>query len=104
MRFRVKSKYLLPVPASSPTAPNGASTGTNSISQVFGPPTAQDAQLREIRERFAIARKDRILLSLQLRHGDVCVQEGAPLQKYFEHSVEPAGFRIAATARRIDAQ
>ncbi|EST09888.2 Alpha-ketoglutarate-dependent dioxygenase AlkB-like protein [Kalmanozyma brasiliensis GHG001] len=46
--------------------------------------------------------RDRTVLDLPLRHGSVVVQEGHDLQKYFEHSVSPDGFRIAVTARRID--
>ncbi|TCD66726.1 hypothetical protein EIP91_001019 [Steccherinum ochraceum] len=42
------------------------------------------------------------VLSLYLRHGDVVVMEGADIQKYYEHTVVPLNFRIAATARNID--
>ncbi|KAL5485244.1 hypothetical protein ACEPAI_7886 [Sanghuangporus weigelae] len=41
-------------------------------------------------------------LSIVLRHGDVLAMEGAPIQELYEHSVVPANFRIAATARCID--
>ncbi|KAH8107752.1 hypothetical protein BXZ70DRAFT_9324 [Cristinia sonorae] len=44
----------------------------------------------------------REVLSLYLRHGDVVVMEGADIQKYYEHTVVPLNFRIAATARYID--
>jgi len=44
----------------------------------------------------------REVLSLYLRHGDVVVMEGAEIQKYYEHTVVPLNFRIAATARYID--
>ncbi|SPO19916.1 uncharacterized protein UTRI_00314_B [Ustilago trichophora] len=47
--------------------------------------------------------RDRVVLDLPLRHGSVVVQEGHDLQRYFEHCVNPDGFRIAITARRIDA-
>ncbi|UTT94981.1 hypothetical protein NDA17_005771 [Ustilago hordei] len=46
--------------------------------------------------------KVRTLLDLPLRHGSVVVQQGSDLQKYFEHSVSPDGFRIAVTGRWID--
>ncbi|SNX81580.1 uncharacterized protein MEPE_00285 [Melanopsichium pennsylvanicum] len=49
-----------------------------------------------------IKQRDRIVLDLPLRHGSVVVQQGHDLQRYFEHSVSPKGFRIAVTARRID--
>ncbi|KAF5389462.1 hypothetical protein D9757_004253 [Collybiopsis confluens] len=41
-------------------------------------------------------------LSIVLRHGDVLVMEGAGVQQFYEHMVEPTSFRIAATARWID--
>ncbi|THH31340.1 hypothetical protein EUX98_g2852 [Antrodiella citrinella] len=44
----------------------------------------------------------REVLSLYLKHGDVVVMEGADIQKYYEHTVVPLNFRIAATARFID--
>lgn len=43
-----------------------------------------------------------IALTLYLRHGDVLVMDGEGIQKYYEHTVEPINFRIAATARSID--
>ncbi|KAH6913886.1 hypothetical protein BKA70DRAFT_1557921 [Coprinopsis sp. MPI-PUGE-AT-0042] len=43
----------------------------------------------------------RILASFILRHGDVMVMEGAGVQEYYEHTVVPTNFRIAATARFI---
>lgn len=52
---------------------------------------------------FDVAPRDRVVLDLPLRHGCVVVQEGHDLQRYFEHCVDPQGFRIAITARRIDA-
>ncbi|EIM82791.1 uncharacterized protein STEHIDRAFT_102183 [Stereum hirsutum FP-91666 SS1] len=42
-------------------------------------------------------------LTIVLKHGDVCVQEGYDVQTLYEHTVVPANFRIAATARFIDA-
>jgi len=41
-------------------------------------------------------------LSLYLRHGDVVVMDGAGVQKFYEHTVVPMNFRIAATARSIN--
>ncbi|KIP11598.1 hypothetical protein PHLGIDRAFT_124740 [Phlebiopsis gigantea 11061_1 CR5-6] len=43
----------------------------------------------------------REVLTLFLRHGDVVVMEGAGIQEYYEHTVVPLNFRIAATARFI---
>ncbi|KAJ6478098.1 hypothetical protein C8R47DRAFT_1139341 [Mycena vitilis] len=40
-------------------------------------------------------------LTVVLRHGDVCVMEGAGVQDFYEHTVVPCNFRIAATARWI---
>ncbi|KAH8119159.1 2OG-Fe(II) oxygenase superfamily-domain-containing protein, partial [Phellopilus nigrolimitatus] len=40
-------------------------------------------------------------LTLVLRHGDICVMEGAQIQDLYDHTVEPMNFRIAATARYI---
>lgn len=54
--------------------------------------------------QLGVAARDRVLLSLRLRHGSVCVQQGADLQRFMEHMVQPSGFRIAATARSINAQ
>ncbi|KZT66370.1 hypothetical protein DAEQUDRAFT_730349 [Daedalea quercina L-15889] len=45
---------------------------------------------------------DRNALTLYLRHGDVVVMEGADTQTFYEHTVVPVNFRIAATARSID--
>ncbi|KAF8813860.1 hypothetical protein BYT27DRAFT_7334882 [Phlegmacium glaucopus] len=42
------------------------------------------------------------LLSFVLRHGDVLVMDGAGVQEYYEHTVIPNNFRIAATARQIN--
>jgi len=42
------------------------------------------------------------LLSFVLRHGDVLVMDGAGVQEYYEHTVVPNNFRIAATARQIN--
>ncbi|CBQ67670.1 conserved hypothetical protein [Sporisorium reilianum SRZ2] len=50
-----------------------------------------------------VAARDRTVLDLPLRHGAVVVQQGHDLQHFFEHSVSPDAFRIAVTARRIDA-
>ncbi|KAG0708360.1 hypothetical protein DFH29DRAFT_892124 [Suillus ampliporus] len=41
------------------------------------------------------------VLTLILRHGDVLIMEGDGVQKYYEHTVVPMNFRIAATARCI---
>ncbi|EGO00089.1 hypothetical protein SERLA73DRAFT_122178 [Serpula lacrymans var. lacrymans S7.3] len=41
------------------------------------------------------------VLTLVLRHGDVLVMEGIGVQEYYEHTVVPTNFRIAATARCI---
>ncbi|KAI0949242.1 hypothetical protein AcW1_008912 [Taiwanofungus camphoratus] len=43
-------------------------------------------------------------LTLFLRHGDVLVMAGDGVQKYYEHTVVPLNFRIAATARFIGNQ
>ncbi len=51
---------------------------------------------------FDVAPRDRVVLDLPLRHGSVVVQQGHDLQRNFEHCVDPQGFRIAITARRID--
>ncbi|KAF8135406.1 hypothetical protein EV363DRAFT_1550177 [Boletus edulis] len=40
-------------------------------------------------------------LTLVLRHGDVLIMDGDGVQKYYEHTVVPMNFRIAATARCI---
>ncbi|KAF9227346.1 hypothetical protein BS17DRAFT_775348 [Gyrodon lividus] len=40
-------------------------------------------------------------LTLVLRHGDVLIMEGDGVQEYYEHTVVPMNFRIAATARCI---
>lgn len=40
-------------------------------------------------------------LTLILRHGDVLIMEGHDVQVYYEHTVVPMNFRIAATARCI---
>ncbi|KAF8145469.1 hypothetical protein K438DRAFT_1871990 [Mycena galopus ATCC 62051] len=41
-------------------------------------------------------------LTVVLRHGDVLMMEGAGVQDFYEHTVVPCNFRIAATARWID--
>ncbi|KAF8904411.1 hypothetical protein CPB84DRAFT_1814416 [Gymnopilus junonius] len=46
--------------------------------------------------------KKGILLSIVLRHGDILVMDGAGVQDYYEHTVVPENFRIAATARQIN--
>ncbi|KAF4620741.1 hypothetical protein D9613_000492 [Agrocybe pediades] len=43
-----------------------------------------------------------ILLSVVLRHGDILVMDGSAVQEYYEHTVVPTNFRIAATARQIN--
>ncbi|KAJ7760653.1 hypothetical protein DFH07DRAFT_816306 [Mycena maculata] len=40
-------------------------------------------------------------MTVVLRHGDVLVMEGAGVQDFYEHTVVPCNFRIAATARWI---
>ncbi|TDL25966.1 hypothetical protein BD410DRAFT_716233 [Rickenella mellea] len=42
-------------------------------------------------------------LTIRLRHGDVLVMQGQDIQDKYEHTVVPTNFRIAATARFIDA-
>ncbi|KAF9464938.1 hypothetical protein BDZ94DRAFT_1189835 [Collybia nuda] len=42
-----------------------------------------------------------VAISFVLRHGDVLVMDGAEVQQYYEHTVVPTNFRIAATARNI---
>ncbi|RDB24732.1 hypothetical protein Hypma_007651 [Hypsizygus marmoreus] len=42
-----------------------------------------------------------IVMTFVLRHGDVLVMDGHGVQDYYEHTVVPTNFRIAATARRI---
>ncbi|KAI0655889.1 hypothetical protein C8Q70DRAFT_922757 [Cubamyces menziesii] len=42
-------------------------------------------------------------MTLFLRHGDVLIMDGAGIQEYYEHTVVPLNFRIAATARYIGA-
>ncbi|KDQ27782.1 hypothetical protein PLEOSDRAFT_1112704 [Pleurotus ostreatus PC15] len=41
------------------------------------------------------------ILSLILRHGDILLMDGSEVQQFYEHTVVPANFRIAATARLI---
>ncbi|KAJ7352130.1 hypothetical protein DFH08DRAFT_858004 [Mycena albidolilacea] len=41
------------------------------------------------------------VLTVVLRHGDVLVMEGSGVQDFYEHTVVPSNFRIAATARWI---
>ncbi|PFH53754.1 hypothetical protein AMATHDRAFT_985 [Amanita thiersii Skay4041] len=53
------------------------------------------AKYEPIREQRQIA------LSFVLRHGDILVMDGAQVQEYYEHTVVPSNFRIAATARYI---
>ncbi|GJJ06387.1 hypothetical protein Clacol_000578 [Clathrus columnatus] len=43
-----------------------------------------------------------VIIELTLRHGDALVMEGAEIQEYYQHAVHPCGFRIAATARRVN--
>ncbi|KAF9452750.1 hypothetical protein P691DRAFT_756135 [Macrolepiota fuliginosa MF-IS2] len=43
-----------------------------------------------------------IAISFVLRHGDVLAMDGAGVQQYYEHTVVPTNFRIAATARCIN--
>ncbi|KAF8629412.1 hypothetical protein AX15_003465 [Amanita polypyramis BW_CC] len=49
-----------------------------------------------------IREQRQIALTFVLRHGDILVMDGANVQKYYEHTVVPSNFRIAATARFID--
>lgn len=44
-----------------------------------------------------------IAISFVLRHGDVLAMDGIGVQQFYEHTVVPTNFRIAATARYIDA-
>ncbi|KAF8639503.1 hypothetical protein AX17_001408 [Amanita inopinata Kibby_2008] len=53
------------------------------------------AKYEPIREQRHIA------ISFVLRHGDVLVMNGSQVQEYYEHTVVPSNFRIAATARCI---
>ncbi|VDB95302.1 unnamed protein product [Peniophora sp. CBMAI 1063] len=41
------------------------------------------------------------VLTLVLKHGDILVMQGSDIQDYYEHTVEPMGFRMVATARVI---
>ncbi|KXN90984.1 hypothetical protein AN958_03051 [Leucoagaricus sp. SymC.cos] len=43
-----------------------------------------------------------IAISFVLRHGDVLAMDGAGVQQFYEHTVVPSNFRIAATARFIN--
>ncbi|SPO34685.1 uncharacterized protein PSFLO_00156 [Pseudozyma flocculosa] len=86
MKFRVKAKLLL-------DSPSSLSGGRGSREQ---------AAARAMRQEMQTLNRDRTVLTLRLRHGSVCVQEGAELQKRFEHAVEPGGFRVACTTRFID--
>jgi len=42
-----------------------------------------------------------IAMTFVLRHGDILVMDVAQVQEYYEHTVIPSNFRIAATARFI---
>ncbi|CAK5269412.1 unnamed protein product [Mycena citricolor] len=44
----------------------------------------------------------RTCLSVVLKHGDVCLMEGTGVQDFYQHTVVPSNFRIAATARWIE--
>lgn len=57
---------------------------------------SDDGQLKEGRKT------PPVVIELTLRHGDALVMEGAEIQEYYQHAVHPCGFRIAATARRVD--
>ncbi|KZV70713.1 hypothetical protein PENSPDRAFT_579053 [Peniophora sp. CONT] len=41
------------------------------------------------------------VLTTVLKHGDILVMQGSEIQDYYEHTVEPMGFRMVATARVI---
>ncbi|KAJ7172893.1 hypothetical protein C8R43DRAFT_874003 [Mycena crocata] len=43
-------------------------------------------------------------MTVVLRHGDICVMEGHGVQDFYEHTVVPSNFRIAATARWISSE
>ncbi|KAI8461095.1 hypothetical protein BY996DRAFT_6684545 [Phakopsora pachyrhizi] len=43
------------------------------------------------------------VLEILLRHGDILIQFGSNIQNNWLHSISADGFRIAATARLIDA-
>ncbi|KAF9529247.1 hypothetical protein CPB83DRAFT_273364 [Crepidotus variabilis] len=45
-----------------------------------------------------------IQMTVVLRHGDILVMDGAGVQDFYEHTVVPNNFRIAATARQITKQ
>ncbi|KAM6501961.1 hypothetical protein JOM56_001938 [Amanita muscaria] len=49
-----------------------------------------------------IQEQRQIAITFVLRHGDILVMDGAGIQEYYEHTVVPSNFRIAATARFID--
>ncbi|KAF9027015.1 hypothetical protein BDZ89DRAFT_1134444 [Hymenopellis radicata] len=59
-------------------------------------------QFRSVKKFLAPNQKQETLLTIVLEHGDVLVMEGAGIQERYEHKVIPEGFRIAATARKID--
>ncbi|TFK44332.1 hypothetical protein BDQ12DRAFT_730402 [Crucibulum laeve] len=44
-----------------------------------------------------------VAITFVLRHGDILVMDGAGVQEFYEHTVIPTNFRIAATARFISA-
>ncbi|MBW0524539.1 hypothetical protein O181_064254 [Austropuccinia psidii MF-1] len=46
--------------------------------------------------------RDLVVLELLLKHGDMVLQYGFNLQRKFRHSIKTDGFRIAATARKIE--
>jgi len=48
-----------------------------------------------------VGEQRQIAMSFVLRHGDILVMDGAQVQEYYEHTVIPSNFRIAATARFI---
>ncbi|KAF9004804.1 hypothetical protein BDQ17DRAFT_1354723 [Cyathus striatus] len=56
-----------------------------------------------VREKYDANGESRsIVASFVLRHGDVLVMDGADVQTFYEHTVVPTNFRIAATARCIN--
>ncbi|KAN0066287.1 hypothetical protein ACQY0O_000381 [Thecaphora frezii] len=82
IKFRVKAKFLVDSP------PPSRAAGAENV--------------KAMRDEMQIENRHRTVLTLRLRHGSVCVQEGEELQRRFEHAVEPTGFRIACTTRSID--
>ncbi|KAJ7852814.1 hypothetical protein B0H14DRAFT_3450607 [Mycena olivaceomarginata] len=67
-------------------------------------PAAGSPALMHFRRRLKYVHDDEQrtnVLTVILRHGDVLVMEGSGVQDFYEHTVVPSNFRIAATARWI---